>query len=151
MEKTRQKLPIDFDELFPGENLTIGKSTVIIRPLNIEQIATLSKTIKGIGKILVDEGVTWENYSEQSSLFKIALVLLNTFPEVLEEASNIDINDLKKLPIEKIIEIVSKVVDVNLKSRDDLLKNFKSLTEKLVPQTQTKQELKNLSKMKNKK
>jgi hypothetical protein len=142
MEKpVRQKLSIDFDELFPGDNLTIGKSTVIISPLNITQIAILSKKIKGIGNLLSKEGVTWENYSEQSSLFKIAVILLDTFPDVLEEASNIDINDIKKLPLEAIVEIITKVIEVNLKSKDTLTKNFKSLTEKLmtqIPQDQKK-------------
>jgi hypothetical protein len=133
-KQERQKLLIDFDSLFPGENLTIGTANIIIRPLNIYQIANLSKEIKGIGKILSDEGVTWENYSEKSFLFKIAVVLLDTFPAVLEEASNIDIDDLKKLPLEKIVEILSKVIEVNLKSKEDLAKNFKSLTEKLVQQ-----------------
>jgi hypothetical protein len=136
MEKsTRQRLPIDFDELFPGDELTIGKSTVIISPLNITQISLLSKKIKGIGNILSKEGVTWNNYTEQSSLLKIAVILLDSFPEVLEEASNIDINDLKKLPPESIVEIVTKVIEVNLKSKDTLTKNFKSLTEKLMSLT----------------
>lgn len=128
----RQKLTINYDELFPGESLTIGSSSVIIRPLNIEQIALLSKKIRGIGNLLEKEGVTWENYSDKSSLFKISIVLLNQFPEVLEEASNIYIDDLKKLPPEKILEIVTKIIEVNLKSKDNLVKNFNSLTEKLL-------------------
>jgi hypothetical protein len=133
--KTRQKLSIDFDELFPGSTLSIGTTVVIIRPLGLEQIALISKRIKGIGKILSDEGVTWENYAEKSSLFKIAVTILDSFPDVLEEASNIDIADLKRLPLECITQIINKVIEVNLQSRDDLVKNFKSLTEQLVQQT----------------
>lgn len=134
--KERQKLSIDFDELFPGDDLTIGNAVVVIQPLGLEQIASISKRIKGIGKILSEEGVTWENYAEKSSLFKIAVVILDSFPDVLEEASNIDIADLKRLPLECIAKIVNKVIEVNLKSRDDLVKNFKSLTEQLVQQTE---------------
>lgn len=134
--KERQKLSIDFDELFPGDDLTIGNAVVVIQPLGLEQIALISKRIKGIGKILSEEGVTWENYAEKSSLFKIAVVILDSFPDVLEEASNIDIADLKRLPLECIAKIVNKVIEVNLKSRDDLVKNFKSLTEQLVQQTE---------------
>lgn len=134
--KERQKLSIDFDELFPGDDLTIGNTVVVIQPLGLEQIALISKRIKGIGKILSEEGVTWENYAEKSSLFKIAVVILENFPDVLEEASNIDIADLKRLPLECIAKIVNKVIEVNLKSRDDLVKNFKSLTEQLVQQTE---------------
>lgn len=134
--KERQKLSIDFDELFPGDSLEIGNAVVVIQPLGLEQIALISKRIKGIGKILSEEGVTWENYAEKSSLFKIAVVILENFPDVLEEASNIDIADLKRLPLECIAKILNKVIEVNLKSRDDLVKNFKSLTEQLVQQTE---------------
>jgi hypothetical protein len=99
--------------------------------LGLEQISLITKRIESLGKILSERGITWDNYSEKSNLFKIAVVILESFPDVLEEASNIDINDLKKLPIECIASIVNKVLEVNLKSRDDFLKNFKSLTEKL--------------------
>lgn len=135
-KKERQSLSLDLETLFPGESLTIGKNSVLIRPLNISQIAVLSKKIKGIGDILSKEGVTWENYSEQSSLFKIAVVLLDMFPDVLEEASDINVDDLKQLPLESVVEIITKVIEVNLRSKDVLTKNFKSLTEKLVPQDQ---------------
>jgi hypothetical protein len=135
-KKERQTLSLDLETLFPGESLTIGKNSVLIRPLNISQIAILSKKIKGIGDILSKEGVTWENYSEQSSLFKIAVVLLDMFPDVLEEAADINVDDLKQLPLESVVEIVTKVIEVNLRSKDTLTKNFKSLTEKLVPQDQ---------------
>jgi len=125
--------------LFPGETVPIGKSIILIRPLNIEQIAVLSKKIKAIGSLLSKEGITWENYSEKTSLLKIAVVLLDSFPDVLEEASNIDINDLKKLPLNSIVLIVSKVIEVNLKSKDDLIKNFTSLIEKLAQQIQVQE------------
>jgi hypothetical protein len=132
----RQKISFELDDLFPGETVSIGKSIILIRPLNIEQIAVLSKKIKAIGSLLSKEGITWENYSEKTSLLKIAVVLLDSFPDVLEEASNIDINDLKKLPLNSIVLIVSKVIEVNLKSKDDLIKNFTSLIEKLAQQIQ---------------
>lgn len=135
MMQERQRITINLDKLFPGEPLTIGDSSVIIRPLYLEQIAILSKKITSIGEVLQKEGITWENYEDRASLFKVGSILLNHFPEVLEEVSNIAIEDLKQLPLTSIIEILQKVVEVNLQSKDDLLKNFKSLTEKLVPTT----------------
>lgn len=134
--KERQRLSIDYDSLFPGDSLEIGNSTVIIRPLGLEQISILTKRIKSLGIILDKEGVTWDNYADKSSLFKIAVVIIDSFPDVLEEASNIHIDDLKLLPLDQIVKIINKVVEVNLKSRDDLVKNFKSLTEQLVNQTE---------------
>lgn len=129
----RQSLSVDLDSLFPGENFKIGDASIIIRPLSIEQIATISKKLKGLGSILSDSGVTWENYNTHENLFELAVVILNNFPDILEEASNVKIDDLKVLPIECIVQIVDKIIEVNLKSKDNLEKNFKSLTKKFRP------------------
>ncbi len=134
MKTERQSLSIDLDALFPGEELVIGKSTVIIRPLNISQISNISKKLKGMGQILSKEGVTWDNFAEKQSIFSIAVCLIDNFPEVLEEAANINLEDLQSLPLESIILLLNKIIEVNLKSKDELTKNFKSLTEKLMSQ-----------------
>lgn len=134
MKKERQSLAIDLDALFPGEELVIGSTTVIIRPLSIYQISNISKQLKGMGAVLSKEGITWDNFAEKQSIFTIAVCLIDSFPEVLEEASNIELEDLQLLPLESIVLILNKVIEVNLKSKDELTKNFKSLTEKLVTQ-----------------
>ena len=105
----RQSLSVDLDSLFPGESLKIGDTQIIIRPLSILQIATISKQLTGFGKILAGDGVTWENYEDQQNLFKIASLLLVNFPSVLEEAANVNIEDLEQLPIDLIIEIVNEM------------------------------------------
>ncbi len=128
----KQKLSLDLDALFPGESVPIGNSIVIIRPLSISQITTISKKLKTMGSILAKEGVTWENFSEKTSIFKIAVTMLESFPEVLEEASNIEVEDLKQLPLDYVILILTKIIEVNLKSKETLTKNFKSLTEQLL-------------------
>jgi len=137
----RQTLSLDLDSLFPGESLTIGNSTVVIRPLNIEQIASLAKQLKGIGTILTEAGITFENYTSGENMFKLAVILLDNCPDILEEASNIDINDLKKLMPGTIAEILEKIISVNLESKDTLIKNFQSLIEKfteILPQPESK-------------
>lgn len=126
----RQSLSLDLDSLFPGSVVTIGNQTVVIRPLNIEQLAILSKKVSGVGSLLTEQGVTWENYNSPENLFKLAVVVLENVPDVLEEASNIRIEDLKQLPLEIIVQIVAEIISENLKSKEDLEKNFKSLTEK---------------------
>jgi len=122
MSTQRQTLSIDLDQLFPGETIEIGNSSIVIRPLSIEQIAIITKKLKGFTKILEDDGVTWENFNNPNSMFKIAVVILENFPDVLEEASNVAIEDLKPLPLEVIVQIVNKIIDVNLKSKEDLEK-----------------------------
>lgn len=129
----RQSLSIDLDALFPGESVEIGGQSILIRPLNIEQIAILSKKLSGIGAILSKLGVTWENYNEHSNIFKLAVTVIENFANVLEEAANVKSEDLKKLPIEAIVKILDKILEVNLKSKEELEKNFKSLTGKFLP------------------
>lgn len=136
----RQSLNLDLDSLFPGESLTIGNTSIIIRPLGFEQIATLTKKLEGIGTLLTEKGVTWENYTKPENMFKLANVVLTNFPEVLEEASNVNMEDLKKVPLEVIVSIVDKVISVNLKSKETLVKNFKSLTEKFIPPKTVKEQ-----------
>ena len=132
MTNQRQALSIDFEALFPGETVTIGNQPIVIRPLNIEQIAILSKKLTGVGKVLGDLGVTWDNYNEPGNIFKLTVTAIDNFPDILEEAANVDIKDLKALPIEMIVQILDKILEVNLKSKDILEKNFKSLTGKFL-------------------
>ncbi len=131
MAKQRQRLNLDLESLFPGDTLTIGNQTVDIRPLGLEQLAIIARKLKGFGSVLSKEGVTWNNYNQPENLLKLAVILLEQFPEVLEEASNIALEDLKLLPIEIIVEVLDKVLEVNMKSKEKLEGNFKSLIEKL--------------------
>ncbi len=127
----RQKLNLNLEELFPGDTLDIGNQTIHIRPLGVQQLAIIAKKLKGAGKLLAKDGINWENYSQPDNIISIATLLLDQFPEVLEEASNIDVKDLQKLPLESILPIINKVIDVNLESKESLSKNFQNLISKI--------------------
>lgn len=131
MAKERQRLNLDLESLFPGDTLTIGNQTIDIRPLGIAQLATIARKLKGFGKVLSEEGVTWDNYNKPENLLKLAVILLEQFPEVLEEGSNIALEDLQALPLEIVVEILDKVLEVNMKSKEKLEGNFRSLAGKL--------------------
>ena len=96
----RQSLSIDLDSLFPGSSITIGTQTIVICPLTIEQLSVLSKKATGLGSILTEQGVTWENFNTPENLFKLAIIILDNVPGILEEAANVELADLKKLPKE---------------------------------------------------
>lgn len=149
-KKERQRLNIvDLEELFPGETINIGGQTVDIRPLGVLQLAKVARQLKGFGKYLSDEGVTWDNYNQPEHLIKLAVLILEQFPNVLEEASNIAVEDLQELPIEYVVQILDTVITVNLKSKEALEGNFRSLAEKLnlvAVQSQEKQKLQKRSK-----
>lgn len=126
----RQRLNLDLDSLFPGDTFTVGTSSVLIKPLGIKQISVLAKKLKGVGKILAEENVTWDNFQEPENLVKLVTIVLDTFPEVLEEASNIAIDDIELLPVDMVIDLVNKIIEVNLASKEKLEGNFKSLAGK---------------------
>jgi hypothetical protein len=126
----RQRLNLDLDSLFPGESFTVGSTTVFIKPLGIKQIALIAKKIKGLGNLLNEEKITWDNFQQPENLVKLVTIILDNFPEVLEEASNIAIEDIELLPVDMIVDLLNKVIEVNLASKEKLEGNFKSLAGK---------------------
>ena len=134
MTKTRQSLSIDLDSLFPGGSVIIGNVPIIILPLTLEQISLISKQITGLLDPLKKEGITLENFNTPKSLIKIVTVILDTAPLILEEVTNVKSEDIQKLPIEYLVQLVEKVIEVNFKAKEDLEKNFKSLAENFLPQ-----------------
>jgi NTP pyrophosphatase (non-canonical NTP hydrolase) len=131
MAKERTRLKLNLDELFPGDSLEIGGQVVVIKPLGIRQLTEISRKLDGFGIMLSQNDVTWDNYNEPQNITKIATLLLQHAPEVLEEASNIDKEDLLDLTPDIITEILDKVLEVNLASKEKLEKNFKSLAAKM--------------------
>ena len=140
MSKPRQTLSVDLDELFPGGTVTIGTQVIIIKPLGLESLSNMYKLVKGWSSLLEKEGITFENFNHYENILKISVIVIENAPEVLEEAANLALEDIKKLPLEVIVELVSEVIAVNVKSKDDLVKNFKSLMEILFPKTETEPE-----------
>lgn len=140
--RARQSLSIDFDTLFPGDAITIGTQSIVIRPLNLEQLTTLTKQVKGLIPKFAEENITLDNFNNAESIVKMIPIIFDNAPFILEEASNISLDDLKKLPMDVIIQIVDKVVEVNLKSKGTLEKNFKSLISKFVQPTPKKDQKK---------
>lgn len=130
-KKERQRLTVDLEALFPGDTVKIGDQVIDIRPLGVMQLAVVARKLKGFGAMLAEDGVTWENYNTPEQLLKIAVLLLEQFPEVLEEASNVAAEDLIQLPIEYIVLVLDKVIEVNLASKETLEENFSRLAGRL--------------------
>jgi len=127
----QQRLNLNLEELFPGDTLTICDSVITIKPLGLRQLADIARKLKGIGSVLSEEGVDFDNYNQPENLLKLAVCLLEHSPSVLEEASNIALEDLQELPIELIVSILDKVIEVNMKSKEALEGNFSRLAGRL--------------------
>lgn len=131
-EKTR--LGIDFSKLYRTTTMDIGGAMVTIRPLTyIQWVELLSKADLIIAKCK-EKDITLENYREPMKTLALAQIIVTDFINVLSEASNIHEDDLKALPIEIIVDIISTVIEVNMASKDDLEKNFNRLATMLNPQ-----------------
>lgn len=138
MAKELIRLTDDLDKLFPGDEVTIGTQKIPIKPLGVGKLASISRKLKKFGESLGKEGITWDNYNEKKHVIMIATRLLEEFPDTLQDATNIHMDDLVELPIEVIVELLVVVVNVNLASKESMEKNFKSLAERFQITTKKK-------------
>jgi len=129
--KERTRLKLDLDALLPGDEFPIGNETVTIRPLSLVQYKLIIGKVKALFAILKTHGVTGENYKDTDNLILIAEIVVEQFPDLLEEISNIASEDLQELPIEIIVALIDKCLEVNMKAKDSLMGNFKSLIGKI--------------------
>jgi len=130
MAKERQRLNLDLEQLFPGDTLTIGSSVIHIRPLGVLQLSTITNKLKGFLSNIQEEGITWSNFKEPENMFKVAATIVGQAPEILAEAANVELEDIQALPLEVNVMILDKVIEVNMKSKEALEGNFKSLAAK---------------------
>lgn len=131
MKKERTRLIIDLDALLPGDEFLIGSQSITIRPLSITQYKLIVGKIKSLVSYAQEKGINGENYKDTEKFLELAEIILEKFPELLEEVSNIALEDLQELPLETIVSLLDKCLDVNLKAKESLMGNFKSLTTKM--------------------
>jgi len=152
MKREKIRITTDLDNLIPGDPFTIGDQTIIIRPLGLLKTKQIVTKIRSLFESLLEKGITFSNtkviktippnpptevieppnFKEPANLVTIAETLVSQFPEVLEEVSGIDVDDLGELPLDIIVSLLDKCVEVNLKSKEGLMGNLRSLTGKLV-------------------
>lgn len=126
-EQKGKKLNVNWDDLFPSDELDIAGCVIDIEPLGVRKLARLMRKVRSLGNELGEAGINFENYSNPESLITLASVVLEKCPEVIAEASGVCLEDIERLPIEYQLKIVDAVLKVNIKSKDVLEKNFESL------------------------
>ena len=134
------RLDLDLDSLLPGDTFQIGNQSILIRPLGLLQYKSIIFKIRSLMSDLKDKGITGKNYKDPDNLISLVELLVTKFPEILEEASNIHIDDLQVLPIEVLVGLTDKCLEVNLKSKEALIKNLVSLAGKVNSLTETQQQ-----------
>ena len=127
--KVRRLKPETISSLFSVSQVSIGDEEVTIRPLALIQWIELISKVNAMTDKFSEAGINWTNYQSNESLVKLVSIILSNFPEVLENATGIAQEDLVELPIEVLVDLLSAVIEINIKSKDVLLKNSQRLTE----------------------
>ena len=108
--------------------ITLCGTKVLLFPTPTERLARVVAQIKSVMGELKEAGLTFENYNEPENLITLAEVLMSRCPSVLSDASDIDLDDIRRLPPGEILVLLKGVIDINVKDRENLTKNFQSLT-----------------------
>lgn len=123
------ELDLDFEELFPGEIFKIGKQEINIVPVNIEQIAGITKKLNIIMPIFKDKNITFKNFNKPENIIDVVTILIQNAPDILSEITGISEKSICKLPLEYAIKLFDIALKVNIAAKDSLEKNLLAVTE----------------------
>lgn len=113
----------DWGDLLPGYPVTLGKTTIVIKPLGIADLKDVSTKIQAIMGGDIDS-IDIDSEAGINALFNR---FIEHAPEVLEMATGVHRDDIKRLPIGKGVELVKAAIEANLNSGKSLRKNFLAL------------------------
>jgi hypothetical protein len=124
---------IDWDSLFPGKVFKVEKMVHHVKPLTIKGIASISQKIKGVLPVLKESGIDVENLEnlEEKNVIEVMVkaipILMETAPEIISDATGIEVDSLMCFPPQYLIELVTVAVQANMESKEALEKNFSCL------------------------
>lgn len=118
----------DWEVLFPAEDFKIGETTLELIPLSLAGLATITRRLtQMVDKVVALELSLDSLTSEAGKIVQLVALILGDAPEILAEMSGVDLDDIKRLPLDVAVSLFSACLDVNLRSQESLLKNFKGL------------------------
>jgi len=115
----------DWKDLLPCSSITLGKTTIIVEPLGVADLKKMSIKIMAIANAIGDS-VDFDTPEGMAALFTATM---DNAPDVLEEVCGLHRDDIAKLPIAKAIELIRVVLEVNIGSKEALIKNCVALME----------------------
>ena len=115
----------DWKILFPGKIVKIGTQNINIKALGLQNLADLISSLEIVICACKDQGITLDNY--QAHYLELANIVLTESPEILASLVDIDVEDVKRLPVNIAVELLTTALDVNLDSQEDLSKNLYAL------------------------
>lgn len=129
----------DWESLFPGQSYRVGSTQLMLEPMSVGDLAALVDRISSISSKFAALEVTVNDLSNRDSksesVVGLVSLILKEAPEILADLSTLHVEDVKGLPIDTALDLFNACVDVNLKSKDSLVKNFRSLGAKMTDLT----------------
>lgn len=125
----------DWDALFPSKQFVIGTSKIDIAPLSIEELASVLNKLSEISD-KIQENVPSDDLAEgltksSVTIINLVRVIMQESPDILSDISNIDVDDVRGLPLDKALELFNFCLDVNIESQESLIKNFEGLATRM--------------------
>lgn len=118
----------DWEVLFPAEDFKIGSTTLELTPLSLSGLATITRRLTNVvDKVTALELNLDSLTSEAGKIVQLVALILDDAPEILAEMSGLDLEDIQRLPLDVAVGLFSACLDVNLRSQESLVKNFKGL------------------------
>lgn len=122
----------DWEILFPAKDFVLGSTSLELTPLSITGLATvIRKVTLIIDKVNLLE-IDFNNFQTQvGKIVELVALILSDAPDILSEMSGLDVDDVKRLPLDVAVSLFDACLDVNLSSQESLAKNFKGLGAKV--------------------
>ena len=128
LKKEKRKLTDeDWDLLLPGEEVKLGATRIDLKPLGFQEFVLTVRRLGQVRDVLAKEGLTLENFNEPENLLKLVVVVMDEVPELLSDILDVDKADLQRVPVTTMVEVARKVIEINVKSQEGLLKNLTAL------------------------
>jgi len=122
----------DWSALFPYRAYVLGSTTLSIAPLSLQGLGLILSKVTQITEKLAAQNFNFKSLeSDPSTMIQLVALIISDAPEILSELSGLDVDDITRLPIEKAVDLFGVCLEVNLASKEGLIKNFKGLGEKV--------------------
>jgi hypothetical protein len=121
----------DWNVLFPAEDFVIGTTKLELIPLSLSGLARVTRKITQIIDKVNTLNLDFTDLQNASKIVELVALLLSDAPDILSEMSGLDVEDIQRLPLDTGVALFNTCLDVNLKSQENLTKNFKGLGEKV--------------------
>lgn len=120
----------DWDAMFPDDFIVLGKTKIPIKPVSLSKLPTVIKHFNYL-KSKFSEEREFDNFSTPEKIAFIAELIATDGRDLLSELSDLDSEDVVKLPATAALDLAVKCVEVNLQSNTSFLKNLTALVGKM--------------------